>query len=340
MQLSSLSLGVTRPSGIGGGAASFTPASLFSSGEQGLWYDPSDMSTLFQDSAGTTPVTAVEQPVGRMLDKSGRNNHATQSNNTFRPSLSARYNLLVATATLSTQSVTVFTTSYRLYFTGTGTITLSGAATGVYSAGTHTVSCTAGTLTLTVSGSVLTADLRDSNDAAGQPGYQRVTTSTDYDTVGFLPYLRFDTSDDALVTASMTLSGDTVNWWGMRNLSGGQWVTVWKTADATAAYWGVAQQSNTSSPSGAGVGASSTYRINQQALSPVTRGNLWTQTVLKSTVVAVQALTLPTGAYSIGGYASFQLSARLYSFIMRNAATSAQLVSDTENWINTKTAAY
>lgn len=42
---------------------------LFASGEQGAWYDPSDFSTMFQDSAGTTPVTAVEQPVGLMLDK-------------------------------------------------------------------------------------------------------------------------------------------------------------------------------------------------------------------------------------------------------------------------------
>jgi len=48
----------------------FSPASLFSSGEQGVWYDPSDMSTMFQDAAGTTPVTAVGQPVGLILDKS------------------------------------------------------------------------------------------------------------------------------------------------------------------------------------------------------------------------------------------------------------------------------
>ena len=43
---------------------------LFSNSEQGVWYDPSDRATLFQDAAGTTPVTAVEQPVGLMLDKS------------------------------------------------------------------------------------------------------------------------------------------------------------------------------------------------------------------------------------------------------------------------------
>lgn len=60
-------------------------AALFAAGEQGAWYDPSDWSTLFQDSAGTLPVTAVGQPVGKMLDKSGRGNHATQPTAINRP---------------------------------------------------------------------------------------------------------------------------------------------------------------------------------------------------------------------------------------------------------------
>lgn len=46
------------------------PRSLFALGEQGFWYDPSDFSTMFQDAAGTTPVTAVGQSVGLVLDKS------------------------------------------------------------------------------------------------------------------------------------------------------------------------------------------------------------------------------------------------------------------------------
>ena len=44
--------------------------SLFANGEPGFWLDPSDLSTMYQNSAGTTPVTAVEQPVGLILDKS------------------------------------------------------------------------------------------------------------------------------------------------------------------------------------------------------------------------------------------------------------------------------
>jgi len=66
----------------GGG---FSPLSLFSNGEQGAWYDPSDLSTLFQDAAGTTPVTASGDPVGLFLDKSGNNNHAKQSISVKRP---------------------------------------------------------------------------------------------------------------------------------------------------------------------------------------------------------------------------------------------------------------
>lgn len=46
-------------------------ASLFANGEEGAWYDPSDLSTLYyQDAAGTTPVTALGQPVGLIIDKS------------------------------------------------------------------------------------------------------------------------------------------------------------------------------------------------------------------------------------------------------------------------------
>ena len=63
----------------------FGPQSLFSSGEQGVWFDPSDLSTMFQDSAGTIPVTADGQPVGKILDKSGCGNHATAPNASSRP---------------------------------------------------------------------------------------------------------------------------------------------------------------------------------------------------------------------------------------------------------------
>ena len=57
----------------------WTPLQLFLAGVLGVWFDPSDLSTLFQDAAGTIPVTADGDPVGLMLDKSGNGNHATQA---------------------------------------------------------------------------------------------------------------------------------------------------------------------------------------------------------------------------------------------------------------------
>lgn len=48
----------------------FDPLDLFKGGKQGVWYDPSDKSTLFQDVSGTIPVTTDGDPVGLMLDKS------------------------------------------------------------------------------------------------------------------------------------------------------------------------------------------------------------------------------------------------------------------------------
>ena len=65
----------------------FSPKSLFASGEQGAWYDPRDLSTMFQDAAGTTPVTAAGQPVGLIRDKSGRGNHASQVTAGSKPML-------------------------------------------------------------------------------------------------------------------------------------------------------------------------------------------------------------------------------------------------------------
>lgn len=61
------------------------PGMLFEAGESGAWYDPSDRATLFQDTAGTEPVTAIGQPVALILDKSGNSNHALQSAPSTRP---------------------------------------------------------------------------------------------------------------------------------------------------------------------------------------------------------------------------------------------------------------
>jgi hypothetical protein len=91
----------------------------------------------------------------------------------------ARTNLLLNSATLSTQSVTVAATAHTLSFFGTGTVTLSGASTAGPLVGTGagnrvslTFTPTAGSLTLTVSGSVTTAQLE-----AGLPATSPIITT-------------------------------------------------------------------------------------------------------------------------------------------------------------------
>lgn len=74
---------------IGGKKPSFNLEilKLFANNEQGFFYDPNDLSTMYQDAAGTIPITAVGQPVGMIKDKSGRNNHASQTTSASRPIL-------------------------------------------------------------------------------------------------------------------------------------------------------------------------------------------------------------------------------------------------------------
>ena len=82
------------------GTAAFSPASLFASGEEGAWYEPST-TTCFTDTGGTTPATYGDG-VAYLQDLSGNGNHATQVTAGARPILArvpegGRRNLLEKT---------------------------------------------------------------------------------------------------------------------------------------------------------------------------------------------------------------------------------------------------
>jgi hypothetical protein len=71
----------------------FSPASLFSSGEAGAWYDPSDLTKVFQVD-GTTPTVPWTSGdildanrVGKLVDKSGNGNDLVQTTLTKCPAL-------------------------------------------------------------------------------------------------------------------------------------------------------------------------------------------------------------------------------------------------------------
>jgi hypothetical protein len=118
----------------------------------------------YVDSTGTLQTAAINEPrVGHHVW-----NGFVWINEGLLHESEARTNLLLNSATLSTQSVTVTAVAHTLHFTGTGTITLSGVSTDGPLVGTGTgednrvsltFTPTAGTLTLTVSGTVSNAQL-------------------------------------------------------------------------------------------------------------------------------------------------------------------------------------
>lgn len=314
----------------------FSPLDLFSSGSQGIWLDPSDLSTMFQGSIGTVPVASPGDPVGLRFDKSkglefgpdiitngdfatdtdwslgtgwsigggvasataaasgqlilqvqteyvtGRwyavtftivsvsaggfscrfagvtgatrsttgtftdyflytggtqnagvrtvgtttgtidniivkelpGNHASQalagSRLTYgiEPKTGTR-NILLATDTMATQTRTVTAVAHTLAFTGTGTVTLTGASiagplvgTGAGNRVSLTFTPTAGSLTLTVLGSVTLAQLEIGSTATA---YQRVTTAFDVTEAGVpsCHYVQYDGTDDSMSTGTI-----------------------------------------------------------------------------------------------------------------------------------------
>ena len=339
------------------GSVAFNPVSMFAAGEQGVWYEPSDLTTMFQDRAGTTPVTTPGQTVGLRLDKSKRlvlgselitngtfadgtttgwtsgsaastatvvsgemqvtavsssgrqvtsisteigktyivtgigrfisgsggtvgaalyqtgsngasitagninstgsnaplgliftatattsyvsalalgntgavaafdnisvkelaGNHAVAPTDAARPTYgiepwSGRRNLLLATDTMATQSLTVTAVAHTLAFTGTGTVTLTGASiagpligTGASNRVSLTFTPTAASLTLTVVGSVTLAQLELGSTATA---YQRVGTAFDVTEAGVptVHYVQYDGTDDSFSTSSINFA--------------------------------------------------------------------------------------------------------------------------------------
>ena len=258
-----------------GGAASII-AGLFAQGQQGFWLPFTDFASLSQDSAGTLPYTALQQPVGRVLDRSGRGNNASQVTSTARGVVSARVNMLVNseftgfvagspgtfptgwtngtnTGTISSDSGSIRITNitgqrtfvfqlpaihanvaYRarlkcfihsgILYAGNilGTNAVAPATVGYYlngvltdnftqlpvgvlftlewrfmyaAAGPYRVGAGVG-IGGNVAGDLTLFSIDCVTESQASLPYQRVTTPTDYDAVGFPKYLRLDGTDD------------------------------------------------------------------------------------------------------------------------------------------------
>jgi hypothetical protein len=177
-------------------------------------------------------------------------------------------NLLLATATLSTQNVTTVATPYTLQFTGSGTVTLSGTSTAgpLVGGGTLTFTPTAGTLTLTVSGSVTVAQLEVGSTATR---YQAVVTATNYDVSGFSVFEQFDGVDDALASATVAAGvvGNSNMYCAMlvKRLNATQVVAIYNTAGVNP-YFFYAQTGGATACSLESAGSIATVYVNGVAV--------------------------------------------------------------------------
>lgn len=74
-----LGIGLAITDRFGSGARAYDWQQHFSAGQQGYVLLANRLDTLFQDEAGSTPLTTAGQTCGRWLDVSGRGNHFTQA---------------------------------------------------------------------------------------------------------------------------------------------------------------------------------------------------------------------------------------------------------------------
>lgn len=102
---------------------------LFAGGVVGVWFDPNDRSTLFQDVNATQPITAPGQTAALMRDKSGNGKHATQPTAAQRPT----YGVIPygGVRNLATASADGTNTTYWPTSASNSGITATKVATGV-----------------------------------------------------------------------------------------------------------------------------------------------------------------------------------------------------------------
>lgn len=207
----------------------FNVTQMFMGGYEGAVYNAAFPNSLWQDTSATTPCDAVGEPIGREDSLILPAINATQGTASAKPTLGriprgGRRNQLVGTATMATQNVTTRAVEYTLSIQGTGTVTLSGTSTagplvgtGAGNRVTLTFTPTAGTLTLTVSGSVTRAQLQF---GAAFDAYQEVGAIYDVTEEGvpsiLMPYYDggdwFTTSVQSFGTASL-FAGAGQSWW-------------------------------------------------------------------------------------------------------------------------------
>jgi hypothetical protein len=377
----SLSVDIWRPV-VSGGSQSLTAQvqALFAGGKVGGMWDMGDTATLFQDAAGATPVTAVTQPIGRVNDKSGNGNNATQPTAGSRPLFSARKNLLVksedfadavwqdvsagiAAKTYGQTDPLGGSTAVKLVGNNASTwlaqnigavneanyalsmwiradapvsvdILISYGATNI-----STVSVTTSwqrfsfyAARATTAGLFCGLNIGNGNNiyiwrpqvevGASATTYQRVNTTSDYDTVGFPAFAQFDAVDDALLFPAITFGGAFNTFVASKVTGGTSGIHLWRTADVNGT-WAKYKSGDATTPTGTGSG-SPTYAVNGTALSPSQQGQLYTQiNGVDSVVESIGVVLTAETALQLSGFVGSLFTGNAHRVLMISGTLTA-----------------
>ena len=219
---------------------------LFRAGEQGFAYDINDLSTLYQDAAGTIPVTAAGQPVGLVLDKSkgalrgiekwdDSTTKITGASSKVSPNVYRVYSPDASYSAVSTDNTLIVGRYYEVSLT-VNSITVLGSGVALEgfsdktlnSVGSFRFILPATTTKLSIKRAGSACDIQVSNislkELSGNHAYQTTSASRPLlqrnATTGAY-YLAFDGTDDFLVTSSIDFTAtDKVSLFaGVRKLS-------------------------------------------------------------------------------------------------------------------------
>jgi len=203
-------------------------------------------------------------------------------------------------------------------------------------------------------------DFRPANDGVGLPAYQRVNTSTDYDTTGFPMYLRFDGVDDGMQTNSInfTATDKVTVWAGVRKLSegAGGGLIAEISNDSTVNNGSFYVFTFTDSKYYHRARGTSNVQIGSSVLTAphttvITGLSDISAPLIKlrisGTEVASSTSSMGTGPYGnyplyIGrrGGTTLPFNGRLYQLLVRGEQSTTQQIEQTEAYVNGKTKAY
>ena len=363
--------GILSPFAARAGVTAFSPSSLFASGEDGAWYDPSDTTSLYQARNGGDYADIDGDVVGIMLDKSqmGSSNAAAfiaaqpelVTNGTFdtdtdwtkggSATISAGVANFTGTADEIYQQPGFNDSLYHsLTFTATGTGTmyfrLGEIAVNVdfiSASGTYTFvikpTSNAGYIVFRSFGFVGTIDNVSVKEIPGNHAIAPSDAARSlYKTAGGLHWLEFDGVDDYWEASVSGLGATSASATAFEAVDT---VGVIHAGDTSGKYYDIYQDGSTSTSLRSGAG-SPTSRVNGAAYSGTTRDDLHTAVAGGSPVILTyESLDLSSWTkFGFGNYEQYSVGRSvegdMYGCVLLDRALTTDERSDLEAYLAAK----